>query len=83
MGEKETILIHTYGGSTEMGPKKWPKKWQFLYFLDKETINLPEILSFLSLQTVKQDRIWVTAYKINFVTMITVSTLKLSTTITK
>ena len=49
MGENETILIHTYGGSTEMGPKKWPKKWQLLYFLDKETINLPEILSFLSL----------------------------------
>lgn len=35
MGEKETILIHTYGGSTEMGPKKWPK-WQLLYFLDKQ-----------------------------------------------
>lgn len=60
MGEKETILIHTHGGSTEMGPKKW----QLLYFLEKETINLWEILSFLSLQTVKEDRIWVTAYKI-------------------
>lgn len=40
MGEKETILIHTNGGSTEMGPKTWPKKWQLLYFLNKETINL-------------------------------------------
>ena len=32
MGEKETILIHTHGGLTEMGPKKWPKLAAFILF---------------------------------------------------